>query len=422
MDVRARTTANRLRLGTFFDNLDDEQLATVSLCEAWSVREVLGHLVMPLAGSTFGFLRHVVRFRGALDRASIAVATELARRPVPELTAVLREHADQHGRAPGVGPMGQITDGCLHLRDCARPLGLPDDVELSDWRLILDWLPGGVPGLVPKRRLDGLSCAPPTRSGRGEGAMSSRVRARRSRWRWSDVRRRSTTSRVLGWSCSVPGLPGLDDELADHGLAVRLVDRAGPRPRLLSGSRSPVERRRSVRAVLDLPGGVVRAVVVERAEELAVGKVRLAALRPGLVVVVGLAPGGWHIAAVGGAGAVAQAHRLALRRGEEASGAAEVEDLALAAEDDGDDARLAGQPAGLFGRDPVAGGGIGPSASGLQGVEVKDHHHRCRCPAVLRQAVDGEVLQEGAERFAAAAGQGELVDVPQRLAERMTTW
>jgi len=65
--------------------------------------------------------------------------------------------ADNHGKAPGVGPMGQMTDGCVHLRDCARPLGLPDDVSADDWRMVLDWLPTGVPGLVPKRRLERLS-------------------------------------------------------------------------------------------------------------------------------------------------------------------------------------------------------------------------------------------------------------------------
>ena len=30
------------------------------------------------------------------------------------------------------------------------------DVSLDDWRLVLDWLPSGVPGLVPERRLTGL--------------------------------------------------------------------------------------------------------------------------------------------------------------------------------------------------------------------------------------------------------------------------
>jgi hypothetical protein len=121
------------------------------------VREVLGHLVMPMAGGLGGFLLKVVRAGGSVNRASEETARELARRPVSELTALLRDKADEHGKAPGVGPMGQMTDGCVHLRDCARPLGLPEDVSTDDWRMVLDWLPTGVPGLVPKRRLDGLS-------------------------------------------------------------------------------------------------------------------------------------------------------------------------------------------------------------------------------------------------------------------------
>jgi hypothetical protein len=143
-------------LADFFDRLNESQLQTRNVCDAWSVREVLGHLVMPLTGGTGGFLVHLVRARGSLDRASEAIAKDLARRPVSELTALLRELAEQHGRAPGVGPMGQMADGCLHLRDCARPLGLRSDVTLDDWRMVLDWLPSGVPGLVPKRRAAGL--------------------------------------------------------------------------------------------------------------------------------------------------------------------------------------------------------------------------------------------------------------------------
>ncbi len=156
MDIQNRTAANRRLLADFFDRLDEGQLETRSLCDAWTVREVLGHLVMPLAGSLGGFLLHVLRARGSLNGASEAVAGELSRRPLLELTSLLRDRADQHGKAPGVGPMGQMADGCLHLRDCARPLGLPDDVSVDDWRMVLDWLPSGVPGLVPKRRLEGL--------------------------------------------------------------------------------------------------------------------------------------------------------------------------------------------------------------------------------------------------------------------------
>jgi len=143
-------------LADFFDDLNEDQLDTRSLCEAWTVREVLGHLVMPLTGSLSGFLLQVLRARGSIDRASAAVARDLSRRPLNELTSLLRDKAHEQVKAPGVGPMGQMADGCVHLRDCARPLDLADDVSLDDWRMLLDWLPSGIPGLMPKRRVEGL--------------------------------------------------------------------------------------------------------------------------------------------------------------------------------------------------------------------------------------------------------------------------
>ena len=182
-------------MADFFDGLDEDQLQTRSLCDAWTVREVLGHLVMPMAGSLGGFLLQVVRARGSINRASEAVASQLSRRPVGELTALLRDKADLHGKAPGVGPMGQMADGCVHLRDCARPLGLPDDVSIDDWRMVLDWLPSGVPGLVPKRRARGVAAggdrpgvvlgswrrAHWTERGLGDGRLRTRGGAQRSR-------------------------------------------------------------------------------------------------------------------------------------------------------------------------------------------------------------------------------------------------
>ncbi len=159
MDVHSRIAANRHRLADFFDGLDPDELETPSLCDAWTVRQVLGHLVMPLVTGTGPLLLQVVRARGSVDHASEGIATRLARRPVGDLTGLLRSRADLHRWAPGVGPMGQLTDGCVHLRDCARPLGRPDDVPAEDWRRVLDWLVTGVPGLVPRRRSDGLSLA-----------------------------------------------------------------------------------------------------------------------------------------------------------------------------------------------------------------------------------------------------------------------
>lgn len=159
MDVAARTAANRRLLADFFDGLDESQLETQSLCSAWTVREVLGHSAMPFSVGIGRLLWRTFRAGGSIDRASAAIAEEQARRPVAELTGLLRTYAGKRVPAPGVGPMGQFTDHCIHLRDCARPLGLDSDVALDDWRAVLDWLPTKQAslGVVPAGRLDGLA-------------------------------------------------------------------------------------------------------------------------------------------------------------------------------------------------------------------------------------------------------------------------
>lgn len=159
MDVAARTAANRRLLADFFDALDEVQLEKQSLCSAWTVRQVLGHSAMPFSVGIGRLLWRTLLARGSIDRASAAIAAEQARRPVAELTGLLRTYAGKRVPAPGVGPMGQFTDHCIHLRDCARPLGLDTDVPLEDWRAVLDWLPTKQAslGVVPSGRLQGLT-------------------------------------------------------------------------------------------------------------------------------------------------------------------------------------------------------------------------------------------------------------------------
>ena len=85
---------------------------------------------------------------------------------------------------------------------------------------------------------------------------------------------------------------------------------------------------------------------------------------------VGFAPGGGDVAALGAAVAVADAHGLALGGVVEPLGAAEVEDLGLPAEDGGDEVGGARQAAGLGGADALAGAGGRDPETGEQGLEV----------------------------------------------------
>ena len=199
MDVAARTAANRRLLADFFDGLDESQLETQSLCSAWTVREVLGHSAMPFSVGIGRLLWRTLLARGSIDRASAAIAEEQARRPVAELTGMLRTYATKRVPAPGVGPMGQFTDHCIHLRDCTRPLGLDTDVPLEDWRAVLDWLPTKQAslGVVPAGRLDGLA-----------------LRASDQDWSWGEGAEVSGPSEALAMALS--------------GRSVALTDLDGP--------------------------------------------------------------------------------------------------------------------------------------------------------------------------------------------------
>ena len=102
-----------------------------------------------------------------------------------------------------------------------------------------------------------------------------------------------------------------------------------------------------------LVAGVVGFHVVPVAQRDAVSDVGVAAVGPaGLVV--GVESVG-AVAAFCAAAAVAGEHRVALVAGVESSSAADVEGLGVAAEDDGDDLGLAGEPAGQGGADLLAG-------------------------------------------------------------------
>lgn len=202
MDVAARTAANRRLLADFFDGLDESQLGTQSLCSAWTVRQVLGHSAMPFSVGIGRLLWRTLLARGSIDRASAAIAEEQARRPVAELTGLLRTHATKRVPAPGVGPMGQFTDHCIHLRDCARPLGLETDVALEDWRAVLDWLPTKQAslGVIPAGRLDGLA-----------------LRATDQDWSWGEGAEVSGPSEALAMALS--GRPVALTDLGGPGMA-----------------------------------------------------------------------------------------------------------------------------------------------------------------------------------------------------------
>lgn len=147
----------RRRMADLVESLSPEQLRTRSLCDAWSVKEVVGHLVAAVAASSKSALVMLVRSGFNIHKANARLATRMAARPVGELAAVLRAHAENPFRPPIVGYPGQLTDLQVHGQDIRRPLGLPHDLRPDRLRVSLDFLVGGrAVGFVPARRPAGL--------------------------------------------------------------------------------------------------------------------------------------------------------------------------------------------------------------------------------------------------------------------------
>ena len=157
-DVFDLVARERLRTADLLDTLDEAQWATPSLCSAWTVREVAGHLVLPFSVSLPGLLVGVARHRGSFHRFSTAKSKQLGQRPPAELVATLRRHAKSRFTPPGHPPAAPLTDIAVHTRDIARPLGLDVCAPLDVWRPVLDFLvsPVAAKAFVRPGRLDGL--------------------------------------------------------------------------------------------------------------------------------------------------------------------------------------------------------------------------------------------------------------------------
>ena len=124
--IQAALADERRRLADHVADLTEEEWSTPSLCEAWTVRDVIAHLGTTTRTSARKILREAIRARGSFDRMEIVLAAErVASYPSDELVAQLRESADSTRRMFLSAPMDPLMDVVIHAQDISRPLGKP---------------------------------------------------------------------------------------------------------------------------------------------------------------------------------------------------------------------------------------------------------------------------------------------------------
>lgn len=163
---RARLTFADLAAG-----LSADELASPSLCAGWSVRDVVGHLVLASNPPKARLLAALIRARGSYDLAMDRLSRAEALRPFPVLIANLQRNATSRFTVAGVGPRGPLIDVLVHTVDIAFPLGLSWSASSDAVCAGLQFATSGrARAFVAPGRLDGIRLhAPDVGFTHGEG-------------------------------------------------------------------------------------------------------------------------------------------------------------------------------------------------------------------------------------------------------------
>ncbi|MBV9844693.1 MAG: maleylpyruvate isomerase family mycothiol-dependent enzyme [Kutzneria sp.] len=129
-------TQERTDLADFLDTLTPQQWEAPSLCEGWTVRDVVAHAISYDELSWWGMAKRFARGGFTLDRTNDVGLTEYAHGP-RELLALLRAHLRPSGLPSAFGGMIALVDGMIHHQDIRRPLGMPRDIPHDRLRTAL---------------------------------------------------------------------------------------------------------------------------------------------------------------------------------------------------------------------------------------------------------------------------------------------
>ena len=140
MDPFTAIAAQRRAVADLLDGLTPEQWEVRTLCDAWSVRDLAGHLVVPFEVSLPRVMLEMVKARGRFATANVALALRAAQATPVELAAALRANADSHFTPPGHDWHAPLTDIYVHTQDMCIPLGLGAPADPTQWPVILDFL------------------------------------------------------------------------------------------------------------------------------------------------------------------------------------------------------------------------------------------------------------------------------------------
>lgn len=154
-DAMALAIDERRDLAELLETLSDEEWAAPTLCEGWSVRDVVAHVVSYEELSTIGLVTRMARAAGRPGQANSIGLRELVDASPTDLTRTLRDHLRPTGLTAGFGGRIGLTDTLIHHQDIRRPLGRPRTVPGERLVVALD-MALRAPTLPSRKEVKGL--------------------------------------------------------------------------------------------------------------------------------------------------------------------------------------------------------------------------------------------------------------------------
>lgn len=143
----------RSDLAAFLETLTPEDWHAASLCDEWTVKDVVAHVVSYEELSVAGLMKRFAK--GRVVRANQVGVEEFASLSPDELMEFLGRHLYPQGLTAGFGGMIGLVDGTIHHQDIRRALGRPRIVPAHRLQRILPLVPVN-PRLGAGRRIKGL--------------------------------------------------------------------------------------------------------------------------------------------------------------------------------------------------------------------------------------------------------------------------
>jgi uncharacterized protein (TIGR03083 family) len=156
MTTWALVHAERAALASDLAELAEQQWATQSLCDQFTVREVLAHLTAGASLNPVRWMAGVIRCRFDFDR---QVAERLAEQmgAGPAETLARFRAVITSTTKPPLRVVAMLGETIVHSEDIRRPLGFERDYPVATLSAVADYYQGSDMPVLTRTRMRGLS-------------------------------------------------------------------------------------------------------------------------------------------------------------------------------------------------------------------------------------------------------------------------